>query len=281
MAIVLDHHLYGKSAVRLTKLTRHADRHDLKELRVDVRLHGDFATSYTEGDNSKLVATDTMKNIAYAVARQHPLTDIEGYGLALADQFLRHYAHVSAATILLSERGRERLTSGGAPHPHTFVGAGSARRVARIKRTRTAAGVRAGIRRLPLLKTTDSAFSGFIRDRFTTLKDTDDRIFATTLSADWFYASDEVNWGECFDLVRRTLLNVFAVHHSLSAQQTLYAMGEAALGACTDISRIRLAMPNQHRLLVNLAPFGLDNPSEVFVPTAEPFGMISATLRRI
>jgi urate oxidase len=81
-------------------------------------------------------------------------------------------------------------------------------------------------------------------------------------------------------MIRAALLNVFATHDSLAVQQTLYAMGEAAIDACAEISEIELTMPNQHRLLVSLQPFGLENPNEIFVPTNEPFGLICGTISR-
>jgi urate oxidase len=280
MSAVLSHHSYGKSQVRLTKVTRHADRHELKELAVAVRLEGDFAASYLHGDNSGIVATDTMKNTVYALARQHPLTDVEGFGQALAAHFLDRYAHVWAAAISLEEQPWQRIVVDGRQHPHAFVGGGGETRTCTVTLTRQGRRIESGLDHLLLLKTTDSGFTGFIRDAYTTLPETEDRIFATLLTAVWVYGEGEADWDRCHQTIRRALLETFAGHKSLSVQQTLYAMGAAALEACHPISQITLTMPNKHRVLVNLEPFGLSNPNEVFVPTEEPYGLITGTITR-
>src|SRR5438034_1191684 len=94
MSAVLAHNSYGKSQVRLTRVTRHDDRHDIKEVGVAIKLEGDFAASYFQGDNSRVVATDTMKNTVYVLARQHGLADIESFGQLLVGHFLKEYPQV-------------------------------------------------------------------------------------------------------------------------------------------------------------------------------------------
>ena len=131
-----------------------------------------------------------------------------------------------------------------------------------------------------VLKTAKSGFVGYIRDEYTTLKETTDRIFATSVQANWLYNQQEVEWNESFQSVRQAPIETFAQHDSLSVQQTLYAMGEAALAACPSMEEISLTMPNQHRLLVNLEPFAMENKNEIFVATSEPYGLISGTIRR-
>jgi urate oxidase len=280
MSVILTQHAYGKAQVRLTKVTRHAGRHDLKELCVAVQLEGDFDACYLRGDNRRIVATDSMKNITYALARNHPLTDIESFGQTLANHFLQTYPHVSAATIRLAEQPWQRIAVNGLDHPHAFIGGGSDKRTSTVTGTRHGMRIESGLDNLLLLKTTDSAFAGFIRDRYTTLEETEDRIFATALSASWVYSEPAADWNRCYDLIRQAMLEVFARHKSLAVQQTLYAMGAAALEACSQIEQISLRMPNKHHLLVNLQPFGLENNNEIFVATEEPFGVITGTLRR-
>lgn len=280
MSAVLVHDAYGKSLVRLTKITRHADRHELTELSLDVQLEGDFAAAYTHGDNSRVIATDTMKNTVYALAKSHPLTDPESFGLTLARHFLDNNTHVSGATIQIREHAWRRLEVNGRAHPHAFLGGGGEQRTCTVRLTRQGVKLEAGIDDLLLLKTTDSAFRGFLRDRYTTLPETDDRIFATILRATWLYNTDAADWNACHATIRQALLETFAQHKSLGVQQTLFAMGEQALAVCPNMEEIRLAMPNKHRLLVNLQVFGLDNPNEIFVPTDEPHGLITGTLRR-
>ncbi|HLJ92206.1 MAG TPA: urate oxidase [Gemmataceae bacterium] len=276
----LGHCSYGKSRVRLTKVTRHAGLHEIRELSIAVQLEGAFAASYTLGDNRQIITTDTMKNTVYALARNHPITAVEDFGLALAGHFMENFDHVSASTIRLNEQSWQRMVVDGTEHPHAFVGGGSEERTSVIKRTQQGSRVESGVRGLRILKTANSGFKGFLRDRYTTLPATDDRIFATLLTARWRYGEGSVDWNHCHQLIRRTLLETFAKHKSLSVQQTLYAMATAALDSCTSIQQIRLAMPNLHHLLVDLGSFGLDNPNVVFVPTAEPYGLIMATVRR-
>jgi urate oxidase len=280
MAAVLTHNAYGKSDVRLTKVTRHGARNDVKELSVAVQLEGDFAAAYTQGDNSRLIATDSMKNAVYVLAKDHPLTDIETFGQALGRHFMESYSHIARATIDLEMKAWERITVNGEEHPHAFMGGRTEKRTCRVMLSPSGERIESGLTDLLLLKTTDSSFAGFIRDRYTTLPETDDRIFATMLTARWRYGMPAVEWDECHQLIRRTLLEMFADHESLSVQHTLHAMGSAALEACAQIDEINLEMPNQHRVLVNLEPFGLTNRNEIFVPTDEPFGLIRGTLSR-
>jgi urate oxidase len=279
MAVVLTQNAYGKSQVRLTKVTRYADRHDLVEWTVDVQLEGDFAAAYSDGDNRQVVATDTMKNIVYALARDQVLAAPEDFALALSRHLLDSYEQTSAATVLIRVHSWDRIAMDGRLHPHAFVGGGAERRTCEVALTRHGSRVRGGLADLLLLKTTDSAFRGFHRDAYTTLPEVEDRIFATNLSANWLY-SGNADWDSCHAVVRRALLETFAGHRSLAVQQTLHALGAAVLAACSSVEEIALALPNRHRLLVNLQPFGRDNPNAVFVATDEPFGLITGTLRR-
>jgi urate oxidase len=280
MPAALVHNAYGKSQVRLTKVQRRPDRHDLIDWSIDVRLEGDFSAAFTDGDNRQVVATDTMKNIVYALARDHDLAAPEAFGLILGRHFLDSYPQVTSAGIYVTVQPWQRIEFAGQPLPHAFVAGPPGRQWRLAAVTRKRAQVTAGIERLPLLKTADSAFRGFYRDNFTTLRETDDRIMATDLTAEWLYAGVEVNWDESYATVYRALIETFAGHRSLGVQQTLYAMGEAALAACPAVIEITLTMPNRHRILVDLSPFQRDNPNEVFVTTDEPFGMITGTLKR-
>lgn len=280
MSVALTHHAYGKSHIRLTRVTRHADRHDLKELCVAVQLEGDFAASYLTGDNRSIVATDTMKNIVYILAKKHGIGAIESFGEIVARHFVQTYPQVRAATIDLVEHSWRRLIVDGREHPHAFVGGTSEKRLAVVTLTRQGFRVESGLDELSLLKTTDSAFRGFIRDEYATLPETDDRILATMLSARWLWGKTPADWDRANQAVRLALVETFARHRSLSVQQTLHAMGTTALESCSEIEQITLTMPNKHHVLVNLEPFGLDNPNEVFVATDEPYGVITGTLCR-
>jgi len=182
--------------------------------------------------------------------------------------------------IHLEQQNWQRIVVQGNQLPHAFVGGTSEKRICTVTGDRERIRIVPGVEGLILLKTTDSAFRGFLRDSFTTLMETDERILATKLDACWEYGATTVDWNRCFDVIWRTLVEVFANHKSLGVQHTLHAMGAAALEACAELQEISLTMLNQHRLPVDLRPFGLENPNEIFVPTEEPFGKISGTLRR-
>jgi urate oxidase len=273
MPVTMAENSYGKQAVRLVTVRRGADRHTLKDVTVAVRFEGDFAAAYTEGDNEGVFPTDTMKNTVYALAAGHPFDDIEDFGLALTDHFLQASARVSAVRVNLTEQPWEPIAS------DAFQRAGGERRTAVVTRDREGARVLAGLENLVVMKTAKSAFEGFPRDRYTTLKETGDRLLATAVQATWRYSRPHVAFGRLWSEVRRVLLEAFAAHDSRSVQHTLYAMGEAVLET-VDVEEIHIAMPNLHHLPVDLAPFGLENRNEIFVATAEPYGLIEGTLRR-
>jgi len=280
MTATLAENRYGKSGVRLVTVRRGPDRHELKDVTLAIRLEGDFAAAYREGDNAGVVATDTMKNTVYALAAEHPFDDVEDFGLVLSEHLIRTDRHVASARVELVEHLWERIESGGAPHAHAFRRAGAERRTAVVSRTSDAVEVTAGIEELVVMKTAKSAFEGFPRDRFTTLKETADRLLATALSASWKYAQPDVAFGHLWNEVRRILLETFAEHDSRSVQHTLYAMGEAVFERLEGVEEIHLTMPNRHHIPIDLTPFGLENRNEIFVATTEPYGLIEATLRR-
>jgi urate oxidase len=276
----LTQHHYGKAKVRVMKVTRMGAQHDIKELEVSVMLRGDFDASYTRGENRLVVPTDTMKNTVYALAREKLGAEAEEFGLVLGEHFLKTYPQVEQANIGLSERGWERMAVGAQPHPHAFIQKNTARTFAQVACTRGGSSVESGIEDLLILKTTGSGFEGYVKDRFTTLPPTKDRIMATKLKATWTYEKRPAKYSTTNDAILEAMLAVFARNYSPSVQVTLFQMGEAALTAASEISQVSLAMPNKHCLLVNLAPFGLDNPNEIFVPTDEPHGQIEGTVTR-
>ena len=281
MSAILAGNSYGKSAVRLLKVVRDGVHHDIREFAIDIALEGAFEAAHALGDNSAVLPTDTMKNTVYAKARELPIGQPEEFALQLARHFLAVSPAASATRIRIAEHGWRRLSVQGTAHDHAFERAGAELRIAQATVARNATPhVTAGIEELLILKSGRSAFSGFPRDRYTTLRETDDRILATTLSARWHYDTGAVDFGTQFADVRTALLEAFAAHDSRSVQHTLYAMGEAVIDKCGTVGEISITMPNKHHLLVDLAPVGLDNANEVFVPTSEPFGLIQATIKR-
>jgi len=271
---------YGKCGVRLTKVVRDGERHTLIELDVQVILVGAFDKVYTDGDNSTCIPTDTMKNTVYALAREKDFDSPEAFAGLLADHFLE-FGQVSCVEILAEEEPWTRISTDGGPHPHAFTRGGPGVRTCRLLAERGAPRrTWAGVNGLEVLKTTRSAFAGFHKDRLTTLPETHDRIFATSVEATWEYARAPRSFAAAFDSARSCMLECFAGHDSASVQHTIWAMGEALLARVPEISGVSIRMPNRHRLLVNLQPFGMDNPNEIFVATREPYGLISGTITR-
>jgi urate oxidase len=280
MATFLGESSYGKSHVRLTKVTRKGDFHELKEMSVSIQLQGDFDRSYTHGDNSQVVPTDTMKNTVYAMAAQHTIDNIESFAAALARHFLTRHSQVHAVSVEIQQERFERINTNGKPHEHAFLGGNKEKRVANIQMRADRLTIESGIEDLVVLKTGNSEFSGFVRDEYTSLADTHDRIFATSVIARWTYNRQNADYDLNHAKIKQIIIDVFATHKSLAVQQTLYEMGKVVLEQCADVDEIRLSMPNQHRLPVDLSGFGLPNKNEIFVPTAEPFGLISASMVR-
>jgi urate oxidase len=279
--MMLAENSYGKSRVRLAKVKRHPNHHDFREWTVEILLEGDFESCFVKGDNSKILPTDTMKNTVYSLARSSSADCLEEFGKELVVYFLGRNPQVSAARVTLSEKSWQHLLAEGKSHPTTFVQSSGECQTAEIGATRNATlSVRSGLDNLVVLKTADSEFAGFIKDSLTTLPESTDRLFATSVRACWNYSSPSVSFVVLRSKIRDILLNVFSAHVSKSVQHTLYAMGENVLANVPEIVDIELTMPNKHYLLADLSRFGQDNPNEIFVPIDEPHGTIEARLRR-
>ncbi|MCI0690056.1 MAG: urate oxidase [Sporichthyaceae bacterium] len=283
MSIELGDNRYGKAEVRLFTVTRDGARHELTDLNVSIALSGEFEATHLTGDNAQVLPTDTQKNTVYAFAKEHGVGQIEAFGLLLARHFVTSHGPTRQARVHIAEYGWARLQLPAGAAPHSFARTGPEVRTAEVIITRDADPVViSGISGLVLLNSTGSEFHGFATDRYTTLPETTDRVLATEVSARWRHqpGRDQVDWRTSFDETRRHLLEAFAETHSLSLQQTLYAMGERVLQQRAEIAEVRLVLPNRHHLLVDLRPFGLSNDNEVFYPSDRPHGLIEGTVRR-
>lgn len=280
MKITLTKNAYGKNAINLSKIIRHADHHEFRQISVNVSLQGDFETAHTLGDNSKILPTDTQKNTVYALAREKFNSSIEEFGIQLCDHFISNNPQLSKATIEIEEHLYSRMVFGGKQHAHAYIGGGDEKHTAVIEQTNAEITVMSGIKDLLILKTTDSGFEHYIKDQYTTLKETSDRILATKCEVSWKYSSYQLDLVKTYNSIRYTLLETFADHKSLSVQQTLYAMGEKVLEKFPEVDEISLIMPNKHHILFNLAQFGLENNNDILVATDEPFGYITGTITR-
>ncbi|MEU3271719.1 factor-independent urate hydroxylase [Saccharomonospora sp. NPDC006951] len=279
MGITLGPNQYGKSEVRLVTVEREGPVHHIKDLTVSTALRGNLAATHLTGDNGDVVATDTQKNTIYAFAKQQPVGEIEDFALRLGRHFVSSFSQITAARILIEEHGWRRIDVGGAPHEHAFSRSGEEKRTTAVTVDGDQEWVVSGLSDLVVLKSTGSEFHGFPRDEYTTLAETDDRILATAVTARWRYREGENGgWARAHATARSALLETFARKHSLSLQQTLYAMGGAVIEAVPAIAEVRLSLPNKHHFLVDLSPFGLGNDNEVFHAADRPYGLIEGTV---
>ncbi|WP_285703717.1 factor-independent urate hydroxylase [Microtetraspora sp. NBRC 16547] len=297
--MVLGPNRYGKAETRVVRVTRHGDAHHIKDLNVSTSLSGAMADVHLTGDNSAVLTTDAQKNTVYAFARKHGIGAIEDFALLLARRFVDSQPSVHRARVAVEEYAWERNAGSG----HSFLRSGREVRTCVAHYDGSAAWMVCGLRDLVVLNTTNSEFRGFVKDEYTTLPETRDRILATAVDASWRHSSvrptgpdgdpggdwdrgpdgngEAANdWDKSYETVRQALLTAFAGTYSLSLQQTLYAMGARVLADCPEICEVRLSLPNKHHFLVDLAPFGLDNPNEVYLAADRPYGLIEGTVLR-
>lgn len=272
MGARLGDNQYGKAEIRVMKVDRDRPRHVLHDLTVSVALAGDLDEVHLVGDNGAVLPTDTQKNTVYAFAREHGVGQVEDFAALLARHFVDTQRAVHQATVTVDEHHWERLAD------HSFARAGRETRTTTVTHDARGTRVRSGLRDLVLLSSTGSEFQGFATDRYTTLPETDDRILCTSVEAQWRHARPQADWQASYDAVRSALTAAFTDTYSRSLQQTLYAMGARVVSTCPGVDEVRLRLPNRHHLLVDLEPFGLDNPGEVFHVDDRPYGLIEATV---
>lgn len=277
-ALLEDH--YGESNIRLVKVRRTQDRHDFKDLTVGIEFSGDFTASYSTGDNSRILPADTIKNTVFALAKLYPIEQIEEFAQQLINHFLTDNAQISEIRVEIGEHFWNRVLFGGKAHPWSFMPAGPELRTAVVTGTRESLTIEAGIADLHIVKTTGSGFEGYLRDPFTTLRETSDRILSTAVTAAWLYDDNDIPFGVYWHGVREAILDTFVEHESRSMQYTLHAIGEAVLERYSDIIEIKLSLPNKDCRLVDLSVLGLENNNEVFAPADHPFELIEARVRR-
>ncbi len=284
MSIVLGPNQYGKAENRVVRVYRDGGRHEIRDVNVSTSLRGEFGAAHLTGDQSDVLPTDTQKNTVYAYAKEKGLGQIEDYALELARHFVDDVEPVQGARIEIDEYAWDRIEVDGRPHEHSFVRRGQETRTTIVTLDGTDAAQRAwvvsGLKDLVVLKTTGSEFHGFLSDAYTTLRETTDRVMATSLVARWRYLGTDVDWAASYAGIKALLLDRFAQVHSLALQQTLWEMGKAVLEQHDRVAEIRLSAPNIHHFVVDLGPFGLDNPNEVFHADDRPYGLIQTTVQR-
>jgi urate oxidase len=284
MGIVLGPNQYGKAENRVVRVYRDTPRHEIRDVNVSTSLRGDFSDAHLTGDQTVVLPTDTQKNTVYAYAKEKGLGAIEDYGLTLARHFVDDVEPVEGARVDIDEYAWDRIEVDGRPHDHAFVKRGPAVRTTVVTLDGKGADQRSwvvsGVKDLVVLKSTGSEFHGYLRDGYTTLKETTDRIMATSLIARWRYTGTDLDWDALHGSILAILLARYAEVHSLALQQTLWEMGKAVLEKHGEVAEIKLSAPNIHHFVYDLSPFGLDNPNEVFHVDDRPYGLIQASVVR-
>jgi urate oxidase len=271
---------YGKGRVRVMRVHRDGENNEVRELNVQTMLEGDFAASYTAADNRTVVATDTIKNITYIVARETMTASAEEFGQALAARFLERYPQVSRARVMTHETKWVRASFSDTPHPHGFILDSNGKPYAEIVSTRDETSVTSGIIDYTFMKSTGSGWVDFMQDEYTTLPETRDRLAATAMDATWTWRDTPADYPAANARILDTMVEVFVTTYSHSVQDSLFRMGEAALAAVPELQTIRMACPNKHYLPINLDRFGLSSDNMVFIPTDEPHGQIECVVSR-
>jgi urate oxidase len=271
--VKLGQNNYGKSDVRLFKVFRDSSRHEIKDVWVDVAMQGDFNAAHVLGDNTDLLATDTVRNTIYALAKDGFTSSIEEFGKHLITHFVNAGPKVSSVRVKLLEHRWTRI------HEHGFT-RDVGKHTATIEGDGTNFSISSGIDELFVLKTTNSGWEGYLFEQFTTLPETNDRILATVVTAHWLYNSSIVDYDAVWTRVWQQILATFTDHYSPSAQNTLYRMGEAVLNACPELEKIHFSFPNKHHIPYNLERFGMTNHQQIFHADAEPFGLIEGWVER-
>lgn len=277
--IILGKNQFGKAEVRVVRVTRDTARHEIEDLNVTSQLRGDFASAHFDGNNENVVPTDTQKNTVYAFAKEG-IGSPEEFLIRLGSHFFTEFDWVTGGRWEADQYTWERIPVDGEGHDHSFVRGGTETRTALVQIDGGETTVIAGLTDLKVLKTTESGFVGYPKDKYTTLQETTDRILATSVTAKWRYGRNDIDFNEVYADVRRLLLEGFTANYSYALQNTLHDMADAVIAAHPEIEEVRFSTPNSHHFVVDLSPFGLENPNEVFYAADRPYGLIEASFLR-
>ncbi|GAM19528.1 hypothetical protein SAMD00019534_027030 [Acytostelium subglobosum LB1] len=283
MATLIDNR-YGKAKVRVLKVNKNKDFHSVLDLDCCVLLQGQFEETYLTGNNEKVVATDSMKNTVYLLAQREHFKSPEELGIILGKHFLNTYSHVSHVHVTIRENVWERMKSTyeKKEHDHSFVRAREVHTASVTSMRGRPPQVKSGIQDLLIMKTTGSGFENFLRDKYTTLPETKDRVFATAVTAEWTYNTTEnVNYPNVYQEFKGAVFDIFSLQYSKSVQETLYIIGKTAIDRVKEIDEINLSLPNKHAFGFDFNKLGTKNENTVFQPVEEPSGLIEGTVKRL
>jgi urate oxidase len=273
--VILTANQYGKAEVHVVRVTRDTDRHEVIDVSVTSELRGDFAAAHLHGDNGHVVATDTQKNTIFAFARDG-ISSPEAFLLRLGEHFTSEFDWVTGGRWAAEKFGWSRIED----HDHAFFRNTPETRTAVLVRDGDTNTVISGFYGLTVMKTTQSGFVGYPKDKYTTLQETEDRILATDIATRWRYNTTDVDYDATYDSVREAMLGALGKEYSYALQHTLYQMAQAVLDKHDSIDEIKFSCPNKHHFLSDLSFAGLDNPNLVFYAADRPYGLIEATFAR-
>lgn len=296
MPTILGQNQYGKAENRVVRITRDGDTHHIKDLNVSVALSGDMDDVHYSGSNANVLPTDTTKNTVYAFAQEHGIESAEQFGIHLARHFVTSQEPIRTARIRIEEYAWERIATsegnsrfiGADEVNHSFARKGQELRTTQVTFDGERWEVISGLKDLTVMNSTNSEFWGYVKDKYTTLKEAYDRVLCTDVSAAWRYnwTSDDErmpHWEKSYEQAKKHMLQAFAETYSLSLQQTLYQMGSRVINSRSEIDEIRFSLPNNHHFLVDLEPYGLKNDTAegaVYFAADRPYGLIEATVLR-
>ncbi|KAM3620554.1 uncharacterized protein V6R79_025275 [Siganus canaliculatus] len=278
---------YGKNIVKVLVIRRQGGHHYIIELKADVELTLRSRKDYLVGDNSDIIPTDTIKNTVHALAKIKGVKTIEQFSLDICHHFLTSFNHVLRARVQMEEAPWRRLEKNGVGHAHAFIFSPEACRFCDVEQNLNGIPVvHSGVKNMTVLKTTQSGFEGFLKDRFTTLKEAKDRCFCTSVYSRWRYNKvQDVDFDAAWKCVKETIVEKFAGpydcgEYSPSVQKTLYETQVMVLDRVPEVDEIEIVMPNQHYFTIDMTKMGLTNNDEVLLPLDNPSGNITGTVRR-
>ncbi|XP_070581881.1 uricase-like [Ptychodera flava] len=277
---------YGKNGVKVLRVCRHGNMHHVKEVEVNTELTLATKKDYTHGDNSDIIPTDTQKNTVYALAKIKGISSIEQFGIDLCSHFLTH-PQVIKTSMYIEETPWKRIDNSGKEHVHAFILKPEAIRFCQVVQEKYGKpSVSAGLKGMKVLKTTNSGFEGFVRDKYTTLPEVKDRFFSTTVFCRWKYDNlFSLDFDTAWETVKNTILDEFAGPpergvYSPSVQMTMHLTANHAMAKISQISEVEMTMPNSHYFTIDMTKLGMENKDEVMLPADKPAGNIRLAMKR-
>ncbi|XP_061094763.1 uricase isoform X2 [Conger conger] len=278
---------YGKNTVKVMYIRREGTHHYIIELKADVQLTLKTHKDYLQGDNSDIIPTDTIKNTVHALAKLKGVRTIEQFALDICGHFLTAFKHVTRARVNIEEAPWKRLEKNGVEHSHAFICTPESCRFCDVEQNLNENPViHSGVKDMKVLKTTQSGFENFLKDRFTTLQETKDRCFCTSVYSRWRYNTHkDIPFDLIWKTVRDIIIEKFAGpydrgEYSPSVQKTLYDTQTIVLSRIPEVEEIEIIMPNQHYFTIDMTKMGLSNKDEVLLPLDNPSGIITGTVKR-